>query len=71
MPQESEVRATEVEVSKDPKTCSVPGCLGKPMYKVGTRGYCEQHKPGPVTMVRHWLNRNPLHRDIRKDELPR
>lgn len=32
-------------MSADPKTCSFPGCKGWAMYKLGSRGFCEQHKP--------------------------
>ena len=32
-------------MSKDPKPCSIPGCPNKPLYKIGLKGFCEQHKP--------------------------
>jgi len=37
-------------MSKDPERCCVvkaggERCTGKPMYKIGRKGFCEQHKP--------------------------
>jgi hypothetical protein len=32
-------------MSKDPARCSVKGCTKKPLYKIGAKGYCAEHKP--------------------------
>jgi hypothetical protein len=39
-------------MSKDPDRCCIVSkdgvrCPEKPMYKIGQRGFCEQHKPTP------------------------
>jgi len=42
---------TTVRMSKDPERCCIQvdgkRCANKPMYKIGRRGFCEQHKPTP------------------------
>jgi len=41
-------------MSKDPEQCCIVRasgirCENKPMYKIGRRGFCEEHKPDPKT----------------------
>jgi hypothetical protein len=39
-------------MSKDPERCCIERkdgtrCPNKPLYKIGRKGFCEEHKPSP------------------------